>query len=49
MPAEVLATKKTVEALVRRHATGRAPVLPRKLRGWRRGVVGDRLVAHLES
>ncbi len=49
VPAELLASKKTLEALVRRHLTGRQPSLPRALRGWRREVVGARLLAALRG
>lgn len=47
LPAEVLATRKTIESLVRRHVAGKTPVLPEKLRGWRREVVGEELLAGL--
>lgn len=44
LPAELLATRRTVEGLVRRVVTGREPPLPKELRGWRRRVIGDRLL-----
>ncbi len=49
LPAELVATRKTIEALVRRVATGRQPPLPRELRGWRRELVGERLLESLNE
>ncbi|MEM1203129.1 MAG: ribonuclease D [Acidobacteriota bacterium] len=44
---ELLANRRTIESLVRRHLGGEAPVLPAALRGWRQGVVGETLVEAL--
>ncbi len=49
LPPEVVANRKTVERLVRRAVAGTEPVLPEELRGWRREVVGERLLDLLES
>lgn len=43
LPPELLATRRTVESVVRRAVTGDADPLPRELRGWRREAVGERL------
>ena len=47
LPPELLATRKTIESLVRRAVAGKEPLLPRELRGWRRAAVGDVLLEHL--
>ncbi len=47
LPPELIATRRTIEGLVRRVVTARQPVLPRGLRGWRRAVVGERLLESL--
>ena len=44
LPVEILATRRSVESLARRFLAGREPVLPRELHGWRRAVIGERLV-----
>ncbi len=47
LPIELIATRKTIEELVRRAAAGKQPALPKELRGWRRERVGERLLAAL--
>ena len=47
LPPELIATRKTIEKLVRRVVTDREPALPRELRGWRREPVGQRLLESL--
>ncbi len=47
LPPELVATRRTVEALVRRVATGEQQPLPEELRGWRREIVGQRLLESL--
>ena len=49
LPPEIVAKRKTIESLVRRVVTGKEPKLPRELRGWRREVIGDRLLESLRS
>ncbi len=49
LPPESLATRKTIESLVRRAVAGKTPRLPRELRGWRRAAVGDALLENLEE
>ena len=49
VPVELLATKKHVEALVRRYLDAESPVLPKRLRGWREAVVGEPLLIRLRS
>ncbi len=44
LPPELLATRKTVEKLLRRVVAGKTPALPRELRGWRRAVIGEALL-----
>lgn len=44
LPPELLATRRTVESLARRVIAGRESPLPEELRGWRREVVGERLL-----
>ncbi len=44
LPAELLATRRTVERLARRVVAGKEPPLPSELRGWRRQVVGEGLL-----
>ncbi|MEM8933523.1 MAG: ribonuclease D [Acidobacteriota bacterium] len=44
---ELLATRRTVERLTRRHIEAETPVLPRELRGWRAAVVGEPLIEEL--
>ncbi|MCG8454981.1 MAG: ribonuclease D [Holophagales bacterium] len=46
---ELLATRKTVEGLLRRHLRGAEPTLPRSLRGWRQEVVGRPLLELLAT
>lgn len=46
---ELLATRRTVERLARRHLGGEEPLLPTELRGWRAEVVGAPLVRVLEA
>jgi len=41
----VLATRRTIEALVRQVVEGEALRLPDALEGWRREAVGDELLA----
>jgi len=48
VPAEVLLRKKDIEALVRSGQAGRHR-LPERLLGWRKGVVGDRLLQLAEQ
>ena len=49
LPPELLASRKTIESLVRRAVAGKEPRLPQELRGWRRAAVGDTLLEHLED
>lgn len=44
LPPELLATRRTVEKTARRVLKGKERPLPRELRGWRRAVVGERLL-----
>lgn len=44
LPPELLATRRTVEKTARRVLLGKERPLPRVLRGWRRAVVGERLL-----
>ncbi|HEX9731676.1 MAG TPA: ribonuclease D [Thermoanaerobaculia bacterium] len=44
LPPELLATRRTVEKTARRVLAGKERPLPRELRGWRRAVVGERLL-----
>lgn len=44
LPTELLATRRTIEKLLRRAVSGKMPVLPEELRGWRREVVGEALM-----
>lgn len=47
LPPELLATRRTVENLVRRHLEGQDEPLPRELRGWRREAIGEGLLARM--
>ncbi len=49
LPSELLATRKTIDNLMRRSVAGETPVLPQKLEGWRRAVVGETLLKTLEE
>ncbi len=49
LPAELLATRKTIEHLMRRAVAGKTPVLPQELEGWRRAVIGETLLETLEE
>lgn len=50
IPAEVLARKRELEALLRCYAeTGAAPELPAELRGWREPLIGQALLEALET
>ncbi len=49
LPPEIVATRRTIEKLVRRVVTGRQPVLPKELRGWRREHIGERLLGSLKE
>ena len=44
IPAELLATRKTIERLARRVLSGREPPLSHELSGWRQDVIGERLL-----
>ena len=48
VPVELLASKRQVEALLRRYLSARDPVLPKDLRGWRAEVVGNPLWTQLK-
>ena len=45
LPGEVLAPRRTLDAILRSAATDPEPRLPRELAGWRREVVGEDLLA----
>ncbi len=49
VPVELLASKRQVEALMRRYLSARDPVLPKDLRGWRAEVVGGPLLTRLKQ
>ncbi len=49
LPPELLATRRTIETLVRRVIAGKTPRLPRELRGWRRAEIGEPLLELLEE
>lgn len=49
LPSEMLATRKTVESLMRRVIAGKTPALPDELRGWRRDLVGQELLETLKD
>ncbi len=49
LPPELVATRRTIEKLVRRAVTGKNPALPRELRGWRREEIGLPLLESLKS
>ncbi len=49
VPVELLANKKQAEALLRRYLSGRDPVLPKDLRGWRAEIVGMPLLHQLKA
>ncbi len=40
LPPELVATRRTIEGLVRRVVSGKQPALPRELRGWRHEHIG---------
>ncbi len=45
LPGEILASRRTLDALMKSAALDDAPRLPRELAGWRRAVVGEDLLA----
>lgn len=49
LPAELLANRRSLEALIRRYLQHDEPLLPRKLRGWRETMLRPSLEAVLES
>lgn len=49
LPHELLANRRQVESLLRRHLEKEDPVLPAPLRGWRQTVVGDPLVKKMRQ
>ncbi len=49
LPRELVASRKTIEKLVRRVVAGKEPALPRELRGWRRDAIGERLLEVLRE
>lgn len=49
LPAELIATRRTVEKILRRSLEGSDSPLSPELDGWRREAVGDRLLAILED
>lgn len=49
LPAELLANRRSLEALIRRYLQQDEQLLPRKLRGWREKMLGPALLPVLEA
>ena len=49
LPAELLATRRTIESLLRRAVAKKSPTLPRELHGWRREIIGEALLVTLDA
>jgi len=49
VPPELLAPRRTLDALLRKALTGAADPLPRELDGWRREAVGEDLVQEVQA
>lgn len=49
IPPEILAPRRTLDALLRKTLTGAADPLPQELAGWRRGAVGEDLVREVQA
>ena len=49
IPPEILAPRRTLDALLTSALTGPAPALPKELAGWRREVVGESLLADVQA
>jgi ribonuclease D len=49
IPPEILAPRRTLDALLRKTLSGAADPLPRELEGWRREAVGEDLVQEVRA